>query len=271
MPFSSSRSPLNPSVSISGLVSEFRSAQPFPHIVIDNFLDADVANAIAAEFPAHDQHVWYEYNNAIEIKKSCKYWDRFPPETYRLFSYLNSDEFVAGMTQLMGETLYADPGLHGGGWHTHGAGGKLNMHLDYSIHPKSGMQRRLNLIIYVQPGWQPEWGGGLGFWAHDEANKAPGALIREVPCLFNRAVIFDMSRNSWHGLPEPVRCSVDKPRNSLAVYYMSVPRTDAPERGRAWYAPYRDQANDPKVLELIRLRGQVQTSGNVYRQSKKEE
>jgi Rps23 Pro-64 3,4-dihydroxylase Tpa1-like proline 4-hydroxylase len=270
MPSNLSKSPLNPAVSIAALASEFRCAQPFPHIVIDEFLNTEVADAIAAEFPAYNESIWNEYNNAIEVKKSCNFWDRFPPATYRLFSYLNSDDFVSEMSQLMGETLYSDPGLHGGGWHSHGAGGKLNMHLDYSIHPKSGMERRLNLIIYIQPGWKTEWGGSLGFWAHDEEKKAPGALVRDIPCLFNRAVIFDTSRNSWHGLPEPVTCPVDKPRNSLAVYYMSAPREGTPERGRARYAPYREQANDPEVLELIRLRAQVQTSAAVYRQPKKE-
>jgi Rps23 Pro-64 3,4-dihydroxylase Tpa1-like proline 4-hydroxylase len=270
MPSSPAKNPLRPSISFSALVSDFRNAQPYPHVVIDEFLDTDVANAIASEFPAYNESIWNEYNNAIEVKKSCNFWDRFPPATYRLFSYLNGDEFVSEMSQLMGEPLYSDPGLHGGGWHTHGAGGKLNMHLDYSIHPKSGMERRLNLIIYIQPAWKAEWGGSLGLWAHDEEKKAPGALVTEIPCIFNRAVIFDTSRNSWHGLPEPVACPVDKPRNSLAVYYMSTARAGVPERGRARYAPYREQANDPEVLELIRLRGQVQTSGNVYRQPKKE-
>ena len=55
------------------------------------------------------------------------------------------------MGKLAGVNLYPDCGLHGGGWHTHGVGGKLNMHPDYAIHPKSGLERQLNLIIYAQP------------------------------------------------------------------------------------------------------------------------
>jgi len=259
-------SPLSSPSAFDTLVSQFRAAEPFPHVVIDNFLSAEVAEAVAGEFPAFDGPVWNEYNNAIEIKKACNHWDRFPRATYQLFRYLNSEEFVGEMSKLAGEQLYADPGLHGGGWHSHATGGKLNMHLDYSIHPKTGLERRLNLIIYMQPGWQLEWGGALGFWRHDEAKNAPGELVTQIPCLFNRAVIFDTSQNSWHGLPDPVACPPNKPRNSLAIYYLCEPRQFAAERGRALFAPSSEQANDPEVLELIKLRSQVQTSGSVYRQ-----
>jgi hypothetical protein len=262
------KSPIRPSISLDELVNTFRSAEPFDHVVIDDFLDAGTAKAIAAEFPAFDGSVWNEYNNAIEVKKACNHWDRFPKATYNLFKFLNSAEWVAEMSKLAGEPLYADPGLHGGGWHTHGVGGKLNMHLDYSIHPKTGLERRLNLIIYMQPGWQAEWGGALGLWEHDSEKNAPGELKVHIPCLFNRAVIFDTSQNSWHGLPDPVACPIEKPRNSLAIYYMCEPRKAAPDRGRALFAPTSEQADDPRVLELIKLRSQVQTSGGVYRQEK---
>lgn len=253
-------------VSFDELAAKFRSAKPFSHIVIDNFLVEEVANAVAAEFPAHGGPEWNEYNNAIEVKKVCNHWDRFPKATYKLFSYLNSKDFVVEISKLAGDPLYADPGLHGGGWHSHGAGGKLNMHLDYSIHPKTGLERRLNLILYLQPDWKPEWGGALGFWEHDESTNGPGKLATEIPCLFNRAVIFDTSQNSWHGLPDPVACPREKPRNSLAIYYLCAPRQAAVVRGRALFAPHGDQASDPRVLELIKLRSQVQTSGTVYRQ-----
>ena len=142
------------------------------------------------------------------------------------------------------------------------------MHLDYSIHPKAKLERRLNLIIYIQPDWQEAWNGSLGLWAHDAEKNGPGALIKQVPCLFNRAVIFDTTKNSWHGLPDPVTCPPGKPRNSLAVYYLCEPATDAPERARAQFAPHGEQVNDPAVLELIKLRSQVNTSAGVYRQPK---
>lgn len=260
--------PVRSTISFDALVPEFLAAEPFPNIVMDDFLTPEIAATVAGEFPAFDGPLWNEYNNAIEVKKACNHWDRFPAATYKLLTYLNSPEFVAEMSKLAGQPLYSDPGLHGGGWHSHATGGKLNTHLDYSIHPKVGLERRLNLIIYLQPDWQPEWGGALGFWKHDAAKNAPGDLVTQVPCQFNRAVIFDTSQNSWHGLPDPVACPPDKPRNSLAVYYLCEPRVAAAARGRALFAPHGEQATDPKVLELIKLRSQVQTSSGVYRQEK---
>ena len=50
----------------------------------------------------------------------------------------------------IGIKLFIDPGLHGGGWHIHSNKGNLNPHLDYSIHPKMDIQRRLNLIVYLE-------------------------------------------------------------------------------------------------------------------------
>jgi Rps23 Pro-64 3,4-dihydroxylase Tpa1-like proline 4-hydroxylase len=256
-------SPLRQDLSFEELVPVFNHGEPFRHVVIDNFLRDDVARAVAEEFPAFDGSAWAVYNNAIEVKKALNHWDRFPRHTYAMFNYLNSDEFVHEMAQLAGVKLWSDPGLHGGGWHTHASGGKLNTHLDYSIHPKLGLERILNLILYISPDWKEEYGGALGFWADDHGK--PGPLRQQIPCLFNRAVIFDTSQQSWHGLPEPVTCPPGRSRNSFAIYYLCEPRASAADRGRALFAPHGDQANDPKVLELIRLRSQVNTSQNVYR------
>jgi Rps23 Pro-64 3,4-dihydroxylase Tpa1-like proline 4-hydroxylase len=261
--------PLRPGLSLEDYVTDFQAGKPFHNIVIDNFLSDEVARAVAAEFPAYNGPVWNEYNNAIEVKKAYNHWDKFPPATYKLLNFLNSAAFTAEVAKLCGGELYSDPGLHGGGWHSHGPGGKLNMHLDYSIHPKTGLERRMNLILYVQPEWQTKWGGALGFWEHDEANGKPGALVKEIDCLFNRAVIFDTAQNSWHGLPDPVGCPVETPRNSIAVYYLCPPRQQAAERGRALFAPTKEQANDAGVLDLIEKRSKVTTSGNVYRQNEK--
>lgn len=256
---------VSPHVSFEGLVESFQAAEPFNHVVIDNFFEPEIAEGLAKEFPEFDSKVWWEYDNPIEIKKACNIWDKFPKLTYSVFTYLNSPEFVAKIATLVGDPLFPDPGLNGGGWHTHRPGGKLNTHLDYSIHPKLGLERRVNLIVYMQPNWRPEWGGSLGLWAPDTDGRTPGELKVQIPCLFNRAVIFDTSQNSWHGLPEPVKSPDGICRNSIATYYLCEPRAGAAERGRALFAPSADQAKDESVLELIKQRSQVGTSASVYR------
>ena len=268
MSLSSVSSIVSPKVDFETLAPVFRAARPFHHIVIDDFFEPVIALGLAEEFPAFDSPIWAEYNNPIEIKKLCNRWDKFPRLTYSVFNFLNSPAFVAHMGTLVGEQLYPDPGLNGGGWHTHKAGGKLNTHLDYSIHPKLGLERRVNIIVYVQPDWKPEFGGALGLWAPNQDGDGPGELAVEIPCSFNRAVIFDTSQNSWHGLPEPVRSPEGINRNSIAAYFLCQPRAGASERGKALFAPFGDQANDPSILDLIRLRSQVATSASVYGDTK---
>jgi len=259
---------LRPDLDLAALAHAFRAAKPCHHVVIADFFAPVIASRLVEEFPRFDAPSWAEYNNPIEVKKTCNHWDRFPPTTYRIFDYLNSPAFVSQVAALVGCELFPDPGLHGGGWHSHARGGKLNVHLDYSIHPKLGLERRVNLIVYLSPGWNEAWGGALGLWAHDRSANAPGPLVKQVQCRFNRAIIFDTSQNSWHGLPEPLRCPAGVTRNSLAVYYVCRPRHGASQRAKALFHPHGDQANDPAVLELIRLRSQLGAAAAVYRTRK---
>jgi len=155
--------------------------------------------------------------------------------------------------------------LNGGGWHIHGTGGNLNPHLDYSIHPKMQMERVLNIIIYLSSELAPEHGGYLGLWAHDDARNAPGELVKEVEPRFNRAIIFNTTQNSWHGMSRKLDLPEGIYRKSLAIYYMREPAADADPRGRALFAPRDEQRHDQAVLETIRLRSNVSTSRDVYR------
>ena len=247
------------------LREQFCNRHPFNHVVIENFFEANVAEGLAKEIDVAIPS-WHEYDNAIEIKHTCNNWNEFPALTYQVFSFLVSAAFVSVLRQITGcANLVADVGLHGGGWHRHRRGGKLNAHLDYSIHPKTGMQRKLNLIAYLSRDWDPTWGGGLGLWAHDAEGQRRGDMVKVVHCLFNRAVLFDTTQNSWHGLPDPIACPEDKYRSSLAVYYMTPAPEGASPRERALFSPHKGQENDAAVLELIRKRSSSSTAPGVYR------
>lgn len=249
--------------------AEFSSGEPFPHIVVDNFFEKDVARQLEAEFPSFDDSIWHEYGNALEEKKVCNSWNVFPPLTYRVFAYLNSFDFTNLLSRslLEGTKLLPDFGLNGGGWHMHGRGGKLNTHLDYSLHPKLKLQRKINIIVYLNSNWQANWGGSLGLWGN-ESDVEPGSLVKEVEAHFNRAVIFDTTCNSWHGLPDPIECPENEYRKSLAIYYLVEPQKTASPRGKALFAPTEEQKDDEAILELIKRRSSVETASSVY--SKKE-
>ena len=150
------------------LKNEFTSGKPFHHAVIDNFFDEETAISLSREFPDYNSDVWYVYDNPLENKKTCNVWNLFPRNLYSTFCYLNSPTFISKLKKITGiKKLYPDVGLHGGGLHIHEKGGKLNIHLDYSIHPKLKLQRKLNLIVYLAENWNPEWKGQLEFWSAD--------------------------------------------------------------------------------------------------------
>lgn len=245
--------------------SEFQNALPFPHLVLDDFLQNDSAKSLAGEFPSLNDSRLFVYNNPLEHKLALNDWNAYPPNTYSFLQYLNSNKVVDTLSELVGMQLYTDHGLHGGGWHMHSKGGKLNPHLDYSIHPKLGLQRKLNLIIYLAEDWNTEWGGDLGFWSHNKDAERPAQLIKEVSIKFNRAVLFDTTCNSWHGITKSLNCPPNISRNSIAIYYLAEPATNAPERSRALYAPTVDQEGDEEILELIKKRADLEKSKSTYK------
>ena len=244
-------------------MKNFCSGEPFNHSVIDNFFDIETARKLEEEIPKYDLTDWHVYNNAIENKKTSNNWNLFPSLTYRVFNYLCSSEFINYIGDLIGAELYPDLGLHGGGWHIHSNGGNLNPHLDYSIHPKLKLQRKLNLIVYLSEGMTEGMGGAFGMWSDN--NNEPADLIKTVSPLFNRAVIFDTTQNSWHGMVSPVSCPSDIYRQSIAVYYLCDVSGDAKSHQRALFSPRAEQKGNEKVEELIRNRNDLRASTSVYR------
>jgi hypothetical protein len=225
-------------VNLDTVVSSFNNykTSPFDHCVIDNFLvNPDI---IEHEFLNYESKHWLEYNNIVQHKKVNCDWFLFPKNTYQLFAYLNSPEFVDQLSKLVGCKLYSDPGLQSGGWHMHSAGGSLNPHLDYSIHPKLSLQRKLNLIIYLSSDLKEEHGGHFGLWT---GVNSPDVLVKEVAPIFNRAIIFDTTQNSWHGLSRVCTTPDGIYRKSLAIYYLTDLLPDTNTRSRALFGLVGDQ------------------------------
>jgi len=226
--------------------------KPFRHVVIDDFLPTDMAAILRDDFPDPSTDIWFEYHNPLEVKRACGNWGYFPPSVYRYFMEVCSPVVSEQVAHLFGlEYLMPDIGLHGAGMHSHGNGGSLNPHLDYSIHPKMLLQRRVNLILYLSD-WDPSWGGHLGLW-EDDGGK-PGRLVKEVEPRHNRAVLFDTTENSWHGLSRKVECPQSTLRNSLAMYYLHRPKKGSAEHQRVLFAPTKEQEGDKGILDLIEKR-----------------
>lgn len=244
----------------------FLSAKPFNHVIIDNFIISEYAKQLSEEFPDYNDLRLLVRDNPLEHKKSLNVWDNFPPLTYRMFNYFGRIEFLDIMRNLVDNTkLFFDYGLHGGGWHMHSRMGVNNIHLDYNIHPKLNEQRKLNIIIYLTENWNSNWNGGLEFWSHDEEKQQPKELIKTIENVYNRAIIFDTTQNSWHGLSKPLDCPENVTRKSLAAYFVQPRPEDTDNRARALFSPRDEQKNDPEIREIIRKRADVNLSSQIYR------
>jgi 2-oxoglutarate-Fe(II)-dependent oxygenase superfamily protein len=203
---------------IGELAPRYRSASPFPHIVLDGFLDARAVHAAIEEFPPLDGGGWISYLHVNERKFSQVDPSTWGPTLRSILDEFNSPRFIEFLEQLTGiEGLFPDPSLEGGGLHQSTTAGYLNVHADFTVHPQHrDWRRRVNLLLYLNEDWRTEYGGELEFWdadmKHREVSVAP---------LANRVVVFTTDADSFHGHPEPMRCPPDRTRRSLALYYFS--------------------------------------------------
>jgi len=234
--------------------------EPFDHVVIDNFISDTEAEQLLKEFPNHNSQTWstygHTYDSPLEKKRTIRDWKAFPPNTYQFFLKLCSKKMSNFIESLFDykKDIYPDYGLHGAGWHSHKGGDHLNIHLDYSIHPFANLQRKYNLILYLTPNWNVNWRGSLEFWSHDFKNNKPKEKIKTINNIYKRAVIFDTTQNSWHGLSEELKCPENISRKSIAMYYLTDPVVEVDKRKRALYAPLKSQQNDVEILTLINKR-----------------
>jgi hypothetical protein len=144
--------------------------------------------------------------------------------------------------------IEADPHLHGAGIHAYPPGGKLDMHLDYSLHPVTGKERRLNLLVFLSENWKEEYGGDLILT--DDINAKDEDIVKVSPT-WNTAILFKTTDESLHGLPIPTKTI--EFRKSLAIYYVSDPRPDATMRQKAQFFPWRHDSSD-KLNKLYDIR-----------------
>lgn len=195
--------------------SLYADAVPFPHAVFDGFLPEEVLNAVLGEFPGPDQIAWERFDHVSSRKLASSDERSMGPVTRRLFHELNSSPFVAFLEKLTGiEGLIPDPHLVGGGLHQIERGGYLGVHADFNLHPRLNLDRRLNLLIFLNRNWEERWGGHLELW-----NRAMTSCERRLLPVFNRCVVFSTTDTSFHGHPDPLNCPPDRSRRSLALYY----------------------------------------------------
>ena len=210
------KSIINP-LAVAELNEVFHNTSPFPSMVLDDFLDKDFAHAVAGAYPSYAQarSMGREFSAVNErFKIQVTEPSKFPVDVKRLADEICGASFISQLESITGiQNLVPDPRFLGGGMHITGAGGRLDVHVDFNFDEELGLHRRLNILIYLNEVWEDDWGGELELW-----DSSVTTCKNSILPAFNRCAVFATSESSFHGV-QPVRCPDGVVRKSFAAYY----------------------------------------------------
>lgn len=199
------------------LAEQYRAATPFPHIVMDDFLPTDFLHGLLPGFPGYEGRTYFD-----RAQERLKF--QFPPRDIpgrrlrNLVMELNSPAMIRFLEEMTGiPNLVPDPYYEGGGLHETRRGGHLGVHADFNIHGRLKLERRLNLLVYLNEDWDPDYGGNLELWDRQMTAKQV-----DVAPVIGRAVVFNTDLDSFHGHPDPLNCPPERSRRSIATYYYTA-------------------------------------------------
>ena len=199
------------------LRQQYRSAKPYPFVKIENLVDPAFAREVADAYPTFETaSAQGRQFKSVNERKKVQITDAnlFPEPVARLNDALASPAFLADLSYITDiPDLLADPELVGGGIHVTGPGGRLDVHVDFNYIEGRKLHRRLNLLLYLNPVWEEQWGGHIQLWDEDVTTCRAA-----FPPALNRCVIFETSDVSFHGVT-PVTSSAPFARQSFATYY----------------------------------------------------
>lgn len=201
----------------------YQSAEPFPHIAIDDFVSPEILESCLAQFPTERDPDSKTFDRAQERYKTSYNPDYLSPEIRSFFYSLNSRPFIQFLENMSGiKGLIPDPFFLGGGFHETRTGGHLDVHADFNLHKPMRLERRLNLLIYLNKDWKLDYGGGLELW-----DEKMASCVKEISPEFGRCVVFSTNDTSYHGHPKPVNHPGGAPRRSIALYYYTATWDDS--------------------------------------------
>ena len=219
--------------------ADYAAASPFAHAVFDQAWEPQLLDDCKREIASFDGWAGQKDFFGSRKKRYCGDIEALPPSVAGLIREASSPAFLDWLSALTGEqALLPDPYLEGGGIHQIVSGGFLKVHADFNWNKRLQLYRRLNVLIYLNPGWDERWGGALELW-HPNLS----ACARRVFPHHNTMVVFTTDDHSFHGHPQPLECPEHVTRDSIALYYYS------PIRPKSHFAARRKQTDYRPVGE----------------------
>lgn len=183
---------------------------PFKHAILNDYWPDDLLEAVRSEVPPPFNPAWHLFSNENERKMGGKR-TMWGTKTWTLFDdHLDAPDFLGELADAFGIGAPVTVDDYGGGYHLIPPGGFLASHVDFNRHPKTQLWRRLNLIIFLNHGWDEAYGGELVLGADADVVIEPR---------WNTTVIFETNDQSWHGHPVPTAAGFW--RYSFAAYFYS--------------------------------------------------
>lgn len=201
--------------------SIYQAAQPFPHVSFDNAFESNTLATALSCWPSSEDACWKKYSRG---KRAAADPNLVGDELAKVMKFGISTEFLAWLRQLTAiDSLTADPTFFGAGLHENETGALLPIHVDFNR--LGHLYRRVNVMLYLNHDWIPDWGGALELRTHLHGGDSS---VTFDP-IWNRLVVFESSETSWHGHPQRLACPSHRFRRSIAWYYYSA---DKPQQYR---------------------------------------
>jgi Rps23 Pro-64 3,4-dihydroxylase Tpa1-like proline 4-hydroxylase len=197
---------------------------PFPHMVIDNFIHPDRLSNILTEMKkiqdvdAQSNSVESTPTSQYEFNKYVINTANYGTYLRQLFTELNSQEFIKHIEMITGvqNIICNDPSLYGSGVYRIESKGFSQFHTDFNTYYSKGrkLDRRVHLLLYLNPEWKPEYNGQLGL-----CDKNTNMCAKKIDPILNRCVIFNTTSSTIHGQPEPLNTPDGVSCQFISVYY----------------------------------------------------
>jgi len=219
----------------------YLTAKPFPHLILRDFCDRDKILRLRKSIPELDKKSrdYMFAGNKFEKSHYFELGDLFN----ELYEDLRSEKMNDFLSFLSGKRTFVDPKNHGGGLHQGKKNSFLDMHLDYNYHPlHDNWWREMNLLLYLNVDWKPEYGGQLKIRDLRTDESA------ELEVDFNTLIIQQCGDYTLHGY-DPTNFPEGNFRTSIATYaFTEHVRQLAPPRTTDWFP---DKAGDGTIKKWL--------------------
>lgn len=240
------------------LSEHYAAAQPYPHIVIDKFLPETVISHLEQHFPkekVEDEKVFMDgYAGLLKRQVMPESCDDSARTMFYFFNSAPMLKFLEGLTGI--DALIGDPYFAGGGFHEMFRGGKLGIHADFRINKELHLNRRVNMLIYLNRDWDNSYGGSLEIWDDKVKTK-----FDSIAPIFNRCVVFNTDAGSNHGHPDPLNTPPEISRRSVALYYYTASRgiyNETPGHSTMYVARPGDPTSVRRGAAMLRLQNYME-------------